>query len=127
MILENLGTRSFPTEYGIGHAIDFHNLISTVRKEARLEFLRKCWMDQVRDIPGLKFYASQLKGHSYALMTFGIDGKESGEMVNFLFQHYKLHTTGIKHEQVEGVRVTPHVYTSLKELDILAQALHQMA
>ncbi len=38
---ENLGTRSFPIEQGIGEAINFHEGIGSKRKEERIRYLKK--------------------------------------------------------------------------------------
>jgi selenocysteine lyase/cysteine desulfurase len=40
---------------------------------------------------------------------------------------YKIHTVGIVWENISCVRVTPHVYTRLQELDKLVGALEVIA
>ncbi|MEW6470406.1 MAG: aminotransferase class V-fold PLP-dependent enzyme, partial [Bacteroidota bacterium] len=54
---ESLGTRSFASEMAIGNAIDFHNAIGSKRKEARLRYLKNYWVEKVKTLPGIKFYA----------------------------------------------------------------------
>jgi selenocysteine lyase/cysteine desulfurase len=44
-----------------------------------------------------------------------------------LMNQYKIHTVGIVWENISCVRVTPHVYTRLPELDKLVGALEQLA
>lgn len=46
---EAMGTRSFPAELAIGTAIDFHDLIGSKRKEARLRYLKNYWMGRISD------------------------------------------------------------------------------
>ncbi|MEY3436414.1 MAG: hypothetical protein RL335_870, partial [Bacteroidota bacterium] len=48
--------------------------------------------------------------------------RQSGE----LFSKHKIHTVAINWENVHGVRVTPNVYSTTKELDKLASALGAM-
>jgi len=124
---EALGTRSFPTEQAIGHSVNFHRVIGSKRKEDRLRYLSHYWTNQVKDLPKVKLYTSLKPEFSCALITFGIEGKEPGEIGNYLFDKHQIHTTSINHEKVHGVRVTPHVYTSSYELDRLVKAIKELA
>jgi selenocysteine lyase/cysteine desulfurase len=56
-----------------------------------------------------------------------LDGKKPGEVASALFSKHKIHTVAIEWEQIKGVRVTPNVYTTTKELDKLVAALSGMA
>lgn len=120
---ENIGTRSFAIEQAIGSALDFHLAIGADKKEARLNYLKNYWVDQVKGMAKVKCYSSQKKEHSCALFNFGIEGMDAGPVHNALFSTHKVHTSPIKWEQVNGPRVTPHVYTSLYELDRLVEAI----
>jgi len=124
---EVLGTRSFPSEQAIGNALKFHNMVGTKRKESRLRYLKNYWVDQVKDLPKVKLYASQLPQYSCALTTFGVEGKTGREMNQYLFNNFKIHCTPIDKEMVDGVRVTPHIYTTLPELDRLVTAIKELA
>jgi selenocysteine lyase/cysteine desulfurase len=44
-----------------------------------------------------------------------------------LFDKYKIHTVGIVWENISCVRVTPHVYTPLDDLDKLVGAIGEIA
>lgn len=124
---ENIGTRSFATEQAISTALDFHQAIGSATKLARLNYLRKYWTEQVKDIERITFYSSQKDEHSAALFNFGLKGIDAGPLHNQLFSSHKVHTSPIQWEKVNGPRVTPHVYTSLYELDRLVEAIHQAA
>jgi selenocysteine lyase/cysteine desulfurase len=58
---------------------------------------------------------------------FSIDGYEPGEIDTALFTDYKIHTVGIVWENISGVRVTPNVYTSERDLDKLVRAIGDLA
>ncbi len=49
------------------------------------------------------------------------------ELENALFDRYKIHTVGIVWENIKCVRVTPHVYTSIADLDKLVRALDEIS
>lgn len=120
---EALGTRSFPAEHAIAHALDFHQVIGSKRKEDRLRFLKEYWIEQVKDVPGFNLYTSRKPDYACALSTFGIEGKEGGDIERFLLSKYQIHTTTINWEGVKGVRVTPHIYTKIRDLDRLVEAV----
>ncbi|MBI5326162.1 MAG: aminotransferase class V-fold PLP-dependent enzyme [Ignavibacteriae bacterium] len=124
---ESLGTRSFPAEHGIGYAINFHNTITTKRKEARLRYLKNYWASQVIKLDRVKLQTSLQPNYSCALAIFTIDGMKPGDIESTLLNKYKIHTTPIDWENIKGVRVTPHVYTTTRDLDILVDAITEMS
>jgi selenocysteine lyase/cysteine desulfurase len=123
---ETLGTRSFPIEMAIGYSLDLHNMIGSKRKQDRLHFLKNYWMSRVQDVPGIKFYTSPDPAWSCAIGNFGFEGKKPVEIVDKLFNQHKIHTVGIEWEKINGVRVTPNVYTTTDELDKLVRAVRSM-
>jgi selenocysteine lyase/cysteine desulfurase len=124
---ESLGTRSFASEMAIGAAVDFHDVMGSKRKEARLRFLKDYWVDQVKDLPRVSFNQPKSKHLSCAIASLAIEGKKPEEVSSELFTQYKIHTVAINWENIHGVRVTPNVYTSLKDLDKLAAAVRKIA
>lgn len=123
---EALGTRSFPIEMSIGYSLDLHNLIGTARKQKRLHFLKNYWMEQVRDVKGIRFYTSLKPKWGCAIGTFGIEGKKAVDISYQLFKEHKIHTVGIEWEKINGVRVTPNVYTTTQDLDKLVAAIKKL-
>ena len=124
---ESLGTRSFPTEMATGYSLDLHNFIGPRRKQERLHFLKKYWMERVRDVPGIRFYTDPKPEWSCAIGNFGLEGMKCTEIVGQLFDKWKIHTTTIDWQQINGVRVTPNVYTTTEELDKLVRAIGVIA
>ena len=123
---ESLGTRSFAAEMAIGNAIDFHYLIGSKRKEERLRFLKNYWCQKIAKNPKIKFYTSLKPEFSCAIATFNIEGWDANDLSGELFDKWKIHTTTAIHEGVNGVRVTPHVYTNLQDLDRLVGCIEQL-
>ena len=120
---EHLGTRSFPAEVATGHAIDFHNGIGTARKRARLLYLRDYWIDAVRDLPGFSLNTALDPEFSCGIVNFALEGVDAQKLGNQLLSDYQIYTTVTQHDDVKGVRISPHVYTSLLDLDRLVEAL----
>ena len=124
---ETLGTRSFPIEQGIGEALNFHNGIGPKRKEERIRYLKNYWASKVKDIPGVSLSTSLKDEFSCAICGVSVQGLTPGELDGKLFEKYKIHTVGITWENVSCVRVTPHVYTTLQDLDTLVAAIGEIA
>ena len=124
---ESLGTRSFAPEQAIGQAIDFHNAIGGKRKQERLHYLKSYWCNAVTKNPRVKLHISMKPEYSCALGTFSIDGLDVGDIASKLFSEHGIHTVSIKWENVSAVRVTPHVYTTTKDLDRFIDAVGKIA
>ncbi|HEX6915371.1 MAG TPA: aminotransferase class V-fold PLP-dependent enzyme [Chitinophagaceae bacterium] len=124
---ESLGTRSFPIEQGIGEAINFHNAIGKKRKEERIRYLKNYWAEKVKDLPKVKLHTSLKPAYSCAICGFSIDGMTPQQVDQELFSKYKIHTVGIVWENISCVRVTPHVYTRVQDLDRLVKAIESIA
>jgi selenocysteine lyase/cysteine desulfurase len=124
---ETLGTRSFAPEQAIGQAIDFHYAIGSQRKEERLRYLKNYWCEAVKKNPRVKLHISLKPEYACALGSFSIEGKDVGEVSSKLFSEYQIHTTSIKWDNVNCVRVTPHVYTTTRDLDRFIEAVLKIA
>jgi len=124
---ESLGTRSFAAEMAISEAIDFHLLIGAERKEARLNYLKNYWVSKVVKIPGFRLNTSLHPKFACSLTNFSLEGFKPEEIDSRLMEKYRIHTVGINWENIHGVRVTPSVYTSLTDLDLLVKAITEIA
>lgn len=124
---ENLGTRPFFIEQAIGKAIEFQEMIGAERKEKRLQYLKNYWMERVEKLPGVELGTSLKPGFACAIGLVSVKNRKPAELDQFLFNKYKIHTVGIEWENIKGVRITPHVYTTTRQLDTLVQAITEFA
>jgi selenocysteine lyase/cysteine desulfurase len=124
---EDLGTRSFPIEQGIGEAINFHEAIGSRRKQERIFYLKNYWATRVCEIPGVKLHTSLDPKFSCAICGVSIDGMTPGALNTALFDRYKIHAVGMEYENIHCVRVTPHVYTTIPDLDKFVGAISEIA
>ncbi len=124
---EHLGTRPFYIEEAIDKAIDFYDMIGAKRKEERLHYLKNYWMQKVKDIPKVKLLTSFKKEFGCAIGMVSVAGKTATELDNYLWTNYKIHAVGINWENIHGLRVTPNVYTTTKNLDRLAEGIEKFA
>jgi len=124
---ETLGTRSFPIEQGIGEAVNFQNGIGSKRKEERIRYLKNYWASRVQNIPKVKIHTSFKDEYACAICGVSVDGMTPGELDSALFTNYKIHTVGIVWENISCVRITPHVYTRIQDVDKLVMAIETIA
>jgi selenocysteine lyase/cysteine desulfurase len=124
---EETGTRSAAQRLAIGEALLFHQGVGPERKEARLRLLARHWMNQLKGEPGVSFNTSFDDRQSCALANVRVEGAEPYALCNHLFRRHKIYATPIVHEEFQGVRVTPSVYTTLKELDRFCEVMSAVA
>ncbi|MBS1565289.1 MAG: aminotransferase, partial [Bacteroidetes bacterium] len=92
-----------------------------------LFYLKNYWMSRVKDIPKVKLGTSMKPGFGCAIGFISIEGRKPGELDAWLYEKYKVHTVAIAWENINGVRVTPNVYTSTKNLDVLIEGITTFA
>lgn len=114
---EEIGTHPAAPRLAIGEAILFHNGIGAKRKEERLRYLSRYWMTKLKDLPNVRFHTSWEANQSCGIANVEIVGVDPGALGTYLMDKHKLFTTPIIHDEFRGIRITPSVYTTLKELD----------
>ena len=72
--------------------------------------------------------SASLPGHrSSAIGVVRVEGKSAWQLDNYLFDNYKIHSTSLTWEKIEGVRITPNVYTTTRDLDRLIAGISEFA
>ncbi|MBM4167903.1 MAG: aminotransferase class V-fold PLP-dependent enzyme [Ignavibacteria bacterium] len=124
---EEIGTHSAAMRLAIGEAILFHHGIGAKRKEARMRYLSRYWMNNLKDLPNIRFHTSFDSDQSCGLATVEIVGIEPPALTSYLMSKHKIFTTAIVHDEFKGIRVTPNVYTNLYELDRFCEVMRDVA
>lgn len=123
---EEIGTHSAAPRLAIGEALLFHHGVGRERKEARLRYLSRYWMNHLKDLPGVRFNTSFEESQSCAIANVDI-GLDPVAVSSYLFDKHKIFTTTINVEnEFKGLRITPNVYTTLKELDRFCDVMERI-
>lgn len=124
---EHFGTFPVPTFMSIGEACAFHETLGAERKAARLHTLKKYWTYRIQEL-GAELVTNPAPEHSCALAAFTLKGYTGKEIYQHLFEKHRIITTGfdVPHHGFLGVRVSPNIYNSLEELDMLIEAVKAM-
>ena len=124
---EEIGTHSAAPRLAIGEALLFHHGVGAKRKEARLRYLSRYWMDRLKDIPKVRFNTSFDPKQMCAIANVQIEGLDQQKIGSYLFDKHRIFTTPIIHEEFEGLRITPNLYTTLPELDRFCEIMAAIA
>ncbi len=124
---EEIGTHSAAPKLAIGESLLFHNGIGGKRKEARLRYLSRYWMNKLKDLPKVRFNTSFDPNQSCAIANVHIEGTNPSAIGSYLFSKHHIFTTPIIHEEFQGIRITPNVYTTLGELDRFCEVMEMIA
>src|SRR5438128_2248435 len=124
---EEIGTHSAAPRLAIGEALLFSNGIGGKRKEARLRYLSRYWMNKLKDVPKIRFNTSFDPKQSCAIANVHIDGTNPEAVTKYLFDKHRIFTVPILHEEFQGIRITPNLYTTLWELNRFCDQMELIA
>lgn len=124
--LNHIGTHPVHTDLAVSDAIDFYHKIGAERKEARLRYLQQYWTTKVRNLPNVILNTPADPTRSCAIANVGIKGMKPAEMAETLLKKYSIYTVAIDGANVHGCRITPNIFTTVAELDVLVKALREM-
>ncbi len=113
---EEFGTHPVPIFLSIAESARLHEAIGAARKQARMRFLREAWARPVCADPKVKLITSTDPAQSCGVATMSIDGIEPGKLAEYLLQKCRIVVSPMVFPGVSGIRVTPHVYTTLPEI-----------
>jgi len=124
---EEIGTHPAANHNAIVEALNFHEGIGAERKAARLRYLRDRWASRLARQAKFKIHTSMDPAQSCAIANVQIVGLPTAKVVTRLWDRWRIIATPIVHEEFEGLRVTPNVYTTLEEIDTFAAAMEHIA
>ncbi len=125
---EEIGTHPAANHNAIAVALAFHHAIGAERKAARLRYLRDRWARRVTAESDRCRVLTPLDGKlSCGIGLVHVDGLAPGELTNWLMGKHRVVTTAIVHDEFDGLRITPNVYTTTQEIDLFADLLLRAA
>ncbi|MFN2494276.1 MAG: aminotransferase, partial [Pyrinomonadaceae bacterium] len=64
---------------------------------------------------------------SCAIANVQIDGLSPEDIGKYLFAKHRIFVTPIVHEEFQGLRITPNIYTTVSELNRFCEQMEQIA
>jgi isopenicillin-N epimerase len=123
---EEIGTHPAAAHNAIAEALQFHQAIGAERKAARLRFLKDRWARRLESRPGARVLTSFDPAQSCAICNLSITGMDPHKLAEHLWARHRIFVTPIKHDEFDGIRVTPNLYTTLTEIDTFSQAIEDV-
>ncbi|HEX6747287.1 MAG TPA: aminotransferase class V-fold PLP-dependent enzyme [Longimicrobium sp.] len=120
---EDVGTHPAANALAIAEAMYFTHAIGIDNKAARLAYLRDRWAAELARHPRVRLHTSLRRGRAYAIALVQVEGIEPGKVYEELWTKHRIITSPTKWAGVEGIRVTPNVYTTLDEIDRFTEVM----
>ncbi len=120
---EEIGTHPAANYLAIAEAMTFHEGLGDARKAARLQYLRDYWADRLLQQDRVRLNTSRAPGMSCGIANVQVEGIETGKLNSWLWREHRILVTGINHDEFNGLRISPSVYTTLPELDRFCDAM----
>lgn len=124
--LNHTGTHPVATDLTIADAIEYYRMIGAERKEARMRYLQQYWTSKVRGLPNVVVNTPEDPARSCGIANVGVRTMKPADLADTLLKKYRIYTVAIDYANVHGCRISPNVYTSLADLDVLVRALREL-
>src|SRR3712207_3432802 len=121
---EEIGTHPAANHNAIAVALAFHRGIGAERKAARLRFLRDRWARRLlAESPRVRMLAPIGPDTGGAIGTVSVEGLDMTKVGAWLLDKHRIVTTPIVDAELNCLRVTPNVYTTLDEIDTFSDRM----
>jgi isopenicillin-N epimerase len=126
---ETLSQRNDALIMALGEAIEFQNHIGRPRIQRRIETLAAHLKEGLASLPNVRLHTNTDPALSAGLTAFSIAGVDPNAIVNHVREKYNIviRTIGDQASNSVGVRVSTHVWLSLKDVDLLVQGVAEVA
>jgi len=123
---EEIGTHPAANGLAIAEALTFHQGIGAARKEARLRYLTHYWAERLLQHDRVRLHTSLDSRFSCAIGNVEIVGEDISALTTHLWNRHRIIVTPIMHDEFQGLRITPNVYTTIEELDRFVAAMEEV-
>jgi isopenicillin-N epimerase len=122
---EEIGTHPAANHNAISAALIFSENIGIDRKAARLRYLRDRWAHRLAQNSKVKILHSEDPVQSCGIGFLSFNGVDAQKISEALWSKYNIITAHSRHEEYDGLRITPHIYSTLGEVDFFAESVEK--
>jgi selenocysteine lyase/cysteine desulfurase len=122
---EEIGTHPAANHDAISEALIFNENIGIDRKAARLRYLRDRWAHRLAQNPKCKTLHSEDPAQSCGIGFLSFKGADAQKIHDVLWAKYNILTAYVPHEEFTGLRITPHIYSTLSDIDYFADVVEK--
>ncbi|MCU0315100.1 MAG: aminotransferase class V-fold PLP-dependent enzyme [Fimbriimonadaceae bacterium] len=124
---ENVGSEPHARLLSLATAIDFHHHIGWEAKASRLEYLRRRWVAEAQEIPGVTVLGGADQKTTRLVGLIQVKGKSHLEVIRSFWEKARIHTTSMQPPEFTATRISPNIFTSPAEIDLLIRTLRSIA
>ncbi len=124
---EVFGQRDNPRLVAVEAAIDFLQLIGMAHIEARMMALANRCREQLRDIGGIQVKTSIDPQLAAGVIKVDFRNKSPKEAYDLLWKKHRMSLAVTPAGDAKGVRISPHIYNTMDEIDLAASAIRELA
>jgi selenocysteine lyase/cysteine desulfurase len=131
---EEIGNTPAGAKAAIADALAFQDAVGLERKAERLRYLTLRWAERLAKHPRVRIHTSLAPGESWGLGCVSIEGVDAAALAAHLWDRHRIIVTTIRVEDraepqydYRGLRVTPNIYSTLREVDAFAEAMEAVA
>lgn len=118
-----LGQRNDPSPAALPEILAFHEAIGKKNVESRIVKLTTYLKQQLKtNVPLATFVTPMAAQHSGGIVIFNLPGKDLQQVTDTLY-----HTHHIAAAPSGGIRLSPHIYNTLKDIDYTVKAIQEVA
>ena len=122
---EEIGTHPAANHNAISAALIFNENIGIDRKAARLRYLRDRWAHRLAQHPKVKILHSEDPAQSCGIGFLSFNGVNAQKISEALLSKYSIITARSPHEEYDGLRITPHIYSTIGDIDYFAESVEK--
>src|SRR5271170_3658869 len=123
---EEIGTHPAAVHNATLQALEFHEQLGADRKFARLRYLKNRYSERLSKHPGAKMLVGLDANQSGAFGTIHFETMDARKLTDALLEKYSIFVVPIVAPFMNGIRVSPNVYTSTAEIDRFCEAVESI-
>ena len=108
-------------------AVDFYNMLGPDRVEARTRELVTRLKKDLAGIPNLRLKTNLEPELSAAVVKFQLTNRDTKESYDKLWSRNRMALAMTPSGDAEGVRISPHVYNSMADVERIVAAVREVA
>jgi len=124
--LEVFGQRDDPRVVALESAIDFMNLIGPRIVEERMRALAARCKSQLREIPAVELKTNLEPELSAGVIKFTLKGTPTSQAYDKLWERHRVAIAMTASGDAAGLRLSPHIYNSMEEIEHAVQAVREL-
>jgi isopenicillin-N epimerase len=122
---EEIGTHPAANHNAITEALIFNENLGIDRKAARLRYLRDRWANRLTHNPKCKILHSLDPAQSCGIGFLAFNGVDAAKIHDTLWTKHNILTAMMGHEEYTGLRITPNVYSTVRDIDFFAETVEK--